>query len=47
MEEDDNNLFLNRILNSNVFLKDEINVIKSNFYLYEKCYLLGILDAQK
>ena len=47
MEEDENNnLFLNRILSSKVFSKDEIDVIKSNFNLYEKCYLLGVLDAQ-
>lgn len=47
MEEDDrDNLFLNRTTNCNIFSKEEINIIKSNFYLYEKCYFLGILDAQ-
>lgn len=49
MEEDDgngSNVFKERIINSKIFSLVEIEVIKSNFELFEKCYLLGVLDAQ-
>ena len=48
MEEDDggNGLFLERIINSNVFSLVEIDIIKTKLELFEKCYLLGVIDAQ-
>ena len=39
-------LFLNRIYESNAFSKNEINVIKNKLNLFEKCYLLGIIDTK-
>lgn len=48
MEEEDseNGLFFERVLNSNIFSLSEIEMIKSNRSLYEKCYLLGVIDAE-
>ena len=47
MEEDEGNgLFLERVLNSNIFSLCEIETIKSGKNLYEKCYLLGVIDAE-
>ena len=43
MEEDS---VLKRISESNLFTTEEINMIIENIILYEKCYLLGVLDAQ-
>ena len=37
-------LFIKRIDESNVFNKEEIEIIQKNYVLYEKCYLLGVLD---
>lgn len=45
--EEDNNLFIERIEQCNLFTKQEINDIKSSIILYERCYLLGVLDAQE
>lgn len=44
MEEE--NLFLKRIVESNIFNEKEIKTIKTDNLLYEKCYLLGILDIK-
>jgi hypothetical protein len=49
MEEDDgngSNIFKERIISSNIFSLVEIEKIKSNIELFEKCYLLGVIDAQ-
>lgn len=47
MEEDEGNgLFLERVLSSNIFSLSEIEMIKNNKSLYEKCYLLGVIDAE-
>lgn len=37
-------LFLKRIIESNIFNEKEIKTIKADNLLYEKCYLLGVLD---
>ena len=39
-------LFIKRIEESNIFNKEEIELIKSSYILYERCYLLGLLDAK-
>ena len=44
MEDD---FFLKRLENSNVFTEKEKNIIIKNQTLYEKCYYLGLLDALK
>ena len=41
----EDNLFLSRLENSNVFTEEEKSIIISNKKLYEKCYYLGILDG--
>ena len=47
MEEDEGNgLFFERVLSSNIFSLSEIEMIKNNKSLYEKCYLLGVIDAE-
>ena len=39
-------LFLKRIVESNIFIEEEIKKIKTDYILYEKCYLLAILDIK-
>ena len=39
-------LVLKRIIESNIFNEEEIKTIKTDNLLYEKCYLLGILDIK-
>lgn len=47
MEEGDcKNIIIDRMIESKIFNKEEIDMLKSNIILYEKCYLLGVLDAQ-
>ena len=43
MEE---NVFLTRVIESKIFNQEEINTIQKGYILYEKCYLLGVLDTQ-
>lgn len=38
------NIFGNRLRESNIFTEDEICLIEKDKMLYERCYLLGILD---
>lgn len=45
-ESKGNNLFLERVKDSNVFTEEEINIIFANQNLYEKCYYVGIIDAK-
>ena len=37
---------LKRLIESKVFLEEEIKIIKEHIILCEKCYLLGVLDAK-
>jgi hypothetical protein len=37
---------LKRIIESKVFIEEEIKIIKEHIILCEKCYLLGVLDAK-
>lgn len=47
MEEGDcKNIVIERMIESKIFNKEEIDILKNNITLYEKCYLLGVLDAQ-
>lgn len=39
-----NEVFKKRIVESNIFNKEEQEDLKSNYLLYRKCYFLGILD---
>ena len=43
MEE---NIFLQRIVESKIFTEEQIEAIKNDYILYERCYLLGVLDMQ-
>ena len=43
MEE---NIFLKRIVESKIFTEEQIETIKNDYILYERCYLLGVLDMQ-
>lgn len=42
----EDNIFLKRIKESKIFTEEEIEAIKNNYILYERCYFLGVLDAQ-
>ena len=44
MEE---NIFLQRIVESKIFTEEQIEVIKNDYILYERCYLLGVLDMKE
>lgn len=44
MEEDD--IFVKRIIECKLFTEEEIKVIMNDKILYERCYLLGVLDGQ-
>lgn len=47
MEEGNNkNVIIERMIESKIFNAEEINILQNNITLYEKCYLLGVLDAQ-
>lgn len=37
-------IFKNRIVESNIFNNEEQKFIKENYLLYKKCYYLGILE---
>ena len=37
---------LKRIIESKVFIEEEIKIIKEHIILCEKCYLLGVLDVK-
>ena len=39
-----NDVFIERVNESNIFTSKEINVILNDISLYEKCYKLGIKD---
>ena len=39
-------IFMKRIIESNVFSKEEIVEIEKDYLLYGKCYCLGVLDGQ-
>ena len=43
-EQSINNLFKNRLKESNIFNDEEIKLIEENIMLYEKCYHLGLID---
>lgn len=43
MEDD---LFIKRVIECNLFTENEVKDITNDKILYERCYLLGILDAQ-
>lgn len=45
MEEE--NIFLKRIKESKIFTEEQIEAIKNDYILYERCYLLGVLDMQE
>jgi hypothetical protein len=42
----EDNIFLQRIVESKIFTEEQIKTIKNDYILYERCYLLGILDMQ-
>ena len=41
------NLFSQRLLESNIFTEEEIRLICHNKKLYEKCYLIGLTDVDR
>ena len=43
-EQSINNLFKNRLKESNIFNDEEIKLIEANIMLYEKSYHLGWID---
>lgn len=43
---EDSDLFIKRITECNLFTELEIKDITKDKILYERCYLLGILDAE-
>lgn len=39
-----NEIFKSRIIESNIFSREEQEKIKENYLLFKKCYCLGVLD---
>lgn len=43
-EQSINKIFESRLIESNIFSKEDIGQIERNIILYKKCYYLGLID---